>query len=414
MSSVEDLLGTGVGLVALLVLGVVVWRSGLPKLAKQLAMVGLGLRLVGIVGRQAIAADARVYFSWGERYAAYFGRLDFSPLWDPALWRGSEWGGTNLIGYVTGGIMALIGPSWFGTFVGFALLSLVGVAAYGLAFSRAFPRLDPSRFWGWLFLFPSLWFWPSSIGKEAIMMLGLGVATLGLVGDGKRARWLLLGAGLAVVFAVRPQVAAVFLLAIVLGHWLNFQSWSPARVIQGGAILVLGGVFVAYALQTSRVGGADLESIQEYTEFNLSQTSQGGSDVGAVSLTPAGVGMAAVNVLFRPFLWEAHNLSAAVSALEIALMWGILWLRRRQLAGLARIWRRDRVLRFAVSFVVIYTVALGLNLANLGIIARQRTLMLPLFFLIVEAGALAVPTVQRVAPRLRPGYTAGQQVGVPA
>jgi hypothetical protein len=121
-----------------------------------------------------------------------------------------------------------------------------------------------------------------------------------------------------------------------------------------------------------------------------------------------------VNVLFRPFPWEAHNLSAAVSALEILLMWGILWVRRRQLYGLARIWRRHRVVRFGVVFVAIYTVALGLNFANLGLIARQRTLMLPLFFLVVEAGALAVPAARQAASRFRPGYSRGRHPAVPA
>ena len=249
----------------LLLIGVMVSLTRWPNKVKLILYAALGLRVVGALGREAIAADAAVYYQWGLRYAEYFSRFDLSPLWDAALWRG-PFLGTNMVGYPTGFFITVFGPSRFGVFLAFALVGLAGVAAYAVAFRRAFPRATYWHYWAWVFLFPSIWFWPSSIGKEAIMMLGLGLATLGFVGKGRRENWPLLVAGLAVVFFIRPQVAAVFVVAVVFAHWLSFRDWSPGRVLQGSVIMAVGLVGIWFAIVNSKVGGLDVESIEGYVE----------------------------------------------------------------------------------------------------------------------------------------------------
>ena len=386
MSPDADLLGISLMLAVMLLIGLVVSLTRWPRTAKLIIYVALVLRIVGALMRESIATDAAVYFRWGMRYADYFRRFDFSPLFNPDLWRGSEWIGSNFIGYPTGLIISLIGPTRTGTFFAFALIALIGIAAYAFAFRRAFPRANYLGYWAWVFLFPSLWFWPSSIGKECIITLGFGLATLGFAGRGGKANWLVVVFGLLFVFAIRPQLVAVFALATVLAHWLNFRDWSPGRLLQGSVILVVGLAGIWFSMANTRAGGADLESLEEYVEENVDRANQGGSKIDAVSLSPASVPLVITNVLFRPFIWEAHNVTSLFAALELMLMWALIWFRRRQLRHVFQIWRRHRMLRFAIPFVFLYVVALGFNLSNLGIIARQRTLVFPLLFMIVEAG----------------------------
>ncbi len=384
-------LGIVLMLTLMFLVGVVVSLTRLPKKVKLILYAALGLRIIGAIAREAMAADAAVYYKWGLRYADYFSRLDFSPLFDSELWRSATWLGTNVIGYPVGFIIAFIGPTRFGTFLAFTLIGFCGVVAYAVAFRRAFPQAGYLHYWAWLFLFPSLWFWPSSIGKEAVMMLGLGLATLGFVGKGRRENWLLLVGGLAVVFLVRPQVAAVFVVAVVLAHWLNFRDWSPGRVLQGSVIVAVGLVGIWFAIVNTDAGSLDLESVEEYVEGNAGQSNQGGSAIGRVEVGPAAIPIAMMNVLFRPFLWEAHNAASLFSALELTFMWGLLWFRRREFQAMLKVWRRHRVLRFALAFVLLYVIALGMNLTNLGLLARQRTLVFPLFFLLFEAGTMFAP-----------------------
>ena len=394
-----DLLGISLILAVMLLVGLVVSLTRWPRTAKLILYAALVLRVIGSLMREAIATDAAVYFKWGVRYAEYFRRFDLSPIFDPTLWRGYEWVGSNFIGYPTGFIVALIGPTRVGTFFVFALIALIGVGAYAFAFRRSFPHANYLGYWAWVFLFPSLWFWPSSIGKECIITLGFGLATLGFAGRGGRTNWPMMILGLLVVFVIRPQLVAVFTLAVVLAHWLNFRDWSPGRLLQGSALLIVGLAGIWFAMANTRAGGADLESLEEYVDENVSRSSQGGSEIESVSLSPANVPVVIMNVLFRPFIWEAHNVTSLFAALELTLMWAIIWFRRRKLLHVFQIWRRHRMLRFAIPFVFLYVVALGFNLTNLGLIARQRTLVFPLLFMIVEAGNIfqTEPEVARSA-----------------
>ena len=106
--------------------------------------------------------------------------------------------------------------------------------------------------------------------------------------------------------------------------------------------------------------------------------------------------MALVNILFRPFPWEARNIQLAISSAEIWGFWALAWWRRRQIVASIKNWRVSKLVRVAIPFIIIYSVLLGLLIANMGIIARQRIFLFPFLFLLFEA----VP-VARVAGPVR-------------
>jgi hypothetical protein len=62
-----------------------------------------------------------------------------------------------------------------------------------------------------------------------------------------------------------------------------------------------------------------------------------------------------------------------------------VWNRRASLKVSLKQWRHNRLLRFAVPFAVGYTLMIGLTFGNLGIIARQRTPIIPFVFMILLA-----------------------------
>jgi hypothetical protein len=108
--------------------------------------------------------------------------------------------------------------------------------------------------------------------------------------------------------------------------------------------------------------------------------------------------MAMINVLTRPWPWEARNATSLLAALELLMFWGILWYRRKNLKRALANWRSDPLLRIAVPFIVIYSVSLGLLVVNLGIIARQRVFLFPFLFLFIEA----MPAIARKRAARRP------------
>lgn len=152
-----------------------------------------------------------------------------------------------------------------------------------------------------------------------------------------------------------------------------------------------------FSLRAFGLEGPDLEGVSEYQQFRASKTMTGGSQVASPSGGLASLPVAYANVLLRPFPWEAHNPQALLSALEILVFWALILRRRRRIRRALSLWRSHRIFRFSVFFVLLYAALIGITAFNLGIIARQRVLVWPFLFCLVEG--LVLLSYPRTAPR---------------
>jgi hypothetical protein len=379
---------------------VLVLHSSLPRALKAVLCVGLAVRVVGAIARYAVLielyrgrGDSQAYYRRGLEYAEQFRAMDFSPLWDSSQWASHTWWGTQFMSFPSGFVLAIIGPTLLGEFIVFSLFAFLGLLCFIIAFQRAFPGAPLARYAAWLVLFPSLWFWPSSVGKEAITLLGVGIATLGFVGKQGRVRLLAFAFGLAIVVSIRPQVAALLVVCAVLAQWLALRGgWSLGRVAQGLLLVAVGLTVVMYSGRELGIGSFDAEGLESYVASDPARRLGGGSSIDAVSAGWSGAPMAVVNVLFRPFPWEADNAMMLLSSAEIAGLWLLVWWRRRNVIAAIRQWQSSRFIALTLTFVILYSLALGMMLSNLAIIARQRIFLFPFLLILMEA----VPAAARV------------------
>jgi len=349
-----DVVGFAVLVTIFLVGGFVFFSRRSELLPRELLMVGLLAHIVGSQVRHEILY--RFYGGVGDAVGYYGAGLNFADeLWSGNLavlgyewWFTSvraSWWGTVFVRNVSGLVISVIGPTMRGEFLVFSMFAFAGLYFIATAAARTYPRRAARRFAWFIMLWPSLAYWPSSIGKEAVLLLGIGMVTIGYVGKAGRIRWSAVVAGGALVFAVRPHVAAALLGAVAVSHWL--RSWDRLRlrqVFEGGAILVLAvlGLFAMQAAFGIAIG--DLEGIQEFASQKAEKTQTGDSSIDQVPLTPAGGVQAFVNTWARPFLWEAHNATALLASLEIMLLWGFLLLNGRRIWASLKGWRRNRLL----------------------------------------------------------------------
>lgn len=306
----------------------------------------------------------------------------------PSFWLANgQWWGTEFLIRISALVTAAIGPSLRGEFLVFALLAFLGLYLMAAALRNSQPQPEAHlRCAAWLWLWPSLWFWPSSVGKEAVLMLAVGLAAYGYVGRGKAVAWLPFLAGIGLAFCIRPHVAAALALAAVTAQWIgSWERFTARRLIEVVVAVVL--AFVALTGMREQLGlaDADLEGVVEFVQYRAEQTLQGGSKVAPVPFGPQGVPIAFANVWMRPFPWDVHNATSAMAALELLVFWGAVWHRRRAVLFAVKRWRRHRLLRFGVPLLVLYTLMIGLTFANLGIIARQRVLVFPFMLLLLAA-----------------------------
>lgn len=371
----------------------------------QVILLGVFLRVVGSFARYQVffqfydgGGDATGYYVAGVEYAQSLRDLNFAVLLDRSMWWVGRWWGTQFVRFVSGFVITLIGPSMRGEFLVFSLFAFGGLVLCGQAFNRSFPWIPRWRYLSWLLLWPSLWFWPSSVGKEAFILLCIGLATAGHVGSGRSPNWLLFGAGVGLAFCVRPHVAAVLVGAAVASNWLTTrQLRTPADVARLVVVALLSLVVGFAALQRFGVEQVDLEGVQEFMEHRATLTVTGGSAIeGSGGLVD--IPMAFVNILVRPFPWEAHHVLALSSSLEMVVFWFLVWRRRAVLRQALVGWRENRLLTFSLVFALGYVLMIGMVFHNLGIIARQRVLVFPFLFVLLEAAPERLLTKSSVSP----------------
>jgi hypothetical protein len=366
--------------VAALVAAARLGSSSQLRAIRNLLIVGALMRIVGVLARYTMifdlydgGSDAVGYFQAGRIIADHFRSLDFSII-GSGRWGDREWG-TQGIRYAAGLVLTFAGPSWRGTFLVFSLAAFTGLICTAVAVARSHGAGSLRHAALLIFLWPTLWFWPSSIGKEAVLLLAVGLVTIGYVGHGERIRWFAMGTGLALAMAIRPHLAGVMAVSVCVAEWTR-REWTFARTIQTVLASAVALWVVISSLDLLGLGGANLDTMQDFVVHTAGQTNQGGSSFEGSGMVTA-VPMAFFNILCRPFVTEANNLLALVSSLEMMAFWLLVFLYGRGLRSALRSWQSNRLLRFAIPFAFLYVLMLGMTFQNFGIIARQRALVMP-------------------------------------
>lgn len=404
MSTVDGLLGLLLILAGIVVVAMwIVTRRSSPA-ESRLLLVGLVTSVLGsmgylyLIGGYYGGGDYMLYYREGVQYASVLLDGDWRQAAEAWSVQDGRWWGTLFTVHLSGLLFSLIGPNLPGAFLVFGLAGYAGVISLWMAARRSFPALDTDRYLAWLVLFPSLWFWPGSLGKDALVFFGIGVAVLGFVGRGDRTGWLPLVIGTALVFAVRPQVAATLVFALAASQWLStFNLFTLGRGVQSALLLGAGIAVVTMASGALGVDLFEVDATTEYVEGRASVSQIGGSAIGSGGET-ASLWLAPINVLFRPFPWEASGPTGLLASFEMLVLWAAIWRRRRHIRGFARAYRHTRLFWVAIVFTLVYATALGLSIGNFGILARQRVHILP-FLLLFVVGPREPGPMRHTAPQ---------------
>lgn len=381
-------------------------QEGDPAL-RRLIIVALILKLIGAIARYYFAfsvyggnADAGTYDDAARLLAPSFRAFRFD------VHVPGPGGGTAFLKVFTGGVYALIGPTRIGGFLIFSWIGFWGLYFFYRAFRIGFPAGDARRYGLLVFLLPSMLFWPSGIGKEALITFTLGLSAYGAAWlySRRRGASALLALGLSGTGLVRSHIAVLTFAAVAAGYLLRrTRSASPlAPLGKAAGLAVLFGAAALMAGQFKddlKLGTLDFTSVQAAVNDTQRTTTEGGSrfdTAGAASMT--GLPRVFGTLMFRPFPFEAHNLQAAFASAEGTFLLALTVQSRKRLGSL---WRHLRTpyVAMAVVFTILFCFAYS-GFGNFGLIARQRVQLFP-FVLVLLALPAANRRVDRATGRLR-------------
>lgn len=394
-------------LLTFVVLPAIWWAVDRERKMFWILLAGFGAKVVGTVGRvaynAAFGADAYFYDRSGASVARMLSTGLISP--DDSRIQGGSFG-TRHVSYVVGWIYHLGGRSMLTAYVVFSFLSFIGLLFFYKAATIAVPQLDRVRYALLIFFYPSMLFWPSSIGKEAFMLCFLGIAAYGAAGlldDRYSLNYgIALALGTAATAWIRPHVAAMIVCAAVPALFWPTRG-TRSRIVQLAAIAV-GAVAISFMLgQVADFFGSERFEVTEFLNTASGRTAQGGSQFTPVRISgPLSFAFGLVTVFFRPFIFEGSSFFQIALSVESMMLMALIGVSARRLRQLPAAFSTSGYVRMTVYYALGFVMAFSV-IANFGILARQRSQLWP-FILVLLA----------LIPAIAAEKNAGQQSEKPS
>jgi hypothetical protein len=395
-------------LVALVVAGILIalgrliitrvaYAEGNPWLLKVL-MISLLLHLLAAPGQIYVVdhfyhgiADWNRYVHQGAALSSDFRHFNFTT----ANANVRQIVNDGSVSIAAGIVMAVVGANQLAAFLVMSFLSFLGAIFFYRAFTLTFAGADHRRYALMLFLMPSLIFWTADTSKESLMMLALGLVAFGAAKflARKRGGFVLVAPGVFIGAYVRPNelvlVVAGFVVAMMIPTAASRKTFGGVKRLI--SLLFLGALlYLAVAVTVKYLHhGLNTNSLQTTNAQNGITGNSGGVPYSSnFAYYPRDV----YEVLFNPLPFNSHGAGERVAALENTVILVLILLSMRNL----RIVPRASFARPYVIFCLVYTTTFiyaFAALGNLGLIERERTMMLPFMFVL-----LSIPRGPKRAP----------------
>ena len=315
------------------------------------------------------ASDSKVYYYDAQRFEG-----DFVDLFTS---------GTRFILFVTT-LLVKMGFSYLSLMFIFSWAGYVGFVFAYLFFREnitinvtVFKKYDLLNL---LLFLPNMHFWTASLGKGSLVFMGLMIFIYALRFPQKRIVALLIGGFF--VYMIRPHVMLFVLVGIMVGI-LTGRS----RIGVGVKFLVLlVSVGFLYLAQNSILGVANLEVSEnvfaDFDQFASDQSRRLLSTDSGVDMSNYPLPFKFFTFWFRPLFVDSPGLLGIFSSAE-NLIYLLLFAKIANRRFLRFIIKAPYLVKTSLIIFVLTSFALTFVMANLGIIMRQKSMVMYFGFFVI-------------------------------
>lgn len=391
------------------------------RYTKQYFIPALSLKLVGAIALGVLyhtiyGGDTNTYFryasivyhAFGDSFATGLHLLfsdgtmasDIAPYASQIGWFGTDSHEYFVIRVAAVG--ALIGfDTYTVTSLFFSVLSFTGMWAMYMTFAKIRPQMYKELATAVFFL-PSVFFWGSGLLKDSLCIGALGwlfyAFYRGAIEKKNILRCVLLGlAAVRIIASMKIYILLAFVPPAAL--WVFNENtarinspvmrWvaKPLLLAVGLAVAVFAMGKIAEADARFNIDniGAQSKLTADYLQGVSKVEGGSGYNIGAQDGTIGGMvklaPQAVVVSLFRPFIWEAHNPTMLLSALESSYFI-FLTLRIFRRVGVVNAFRAvagSPVLTLCFVFSLIFAISVGISSGNFGTLVRYKIPLMPFY-----------------------------------
>jgi hypothetical protein len=262
-----------------------------------------------------------------------------------------------------------------GAYLAFNIFGTIGLLSFdaSLRAATAISQRSVRQLATLIVFLPSVSFWSSAIGKDALSFMAAGLA-LWSAQDLRRRSWVMF-LGIATMLLVRPHIASLMVLALAVAMTIR-PGVSMVRRITVGVVAVGAALMVIpFAMDYSGLGSdADVSDFESYVELRQGYNMTGG---GAIDISAMPLPLKLFTYLFRPLPFEASSITALAASIDnVVLMVLVLLGARALLLGRKPADTASRT--FMWFYAISAWIILALATSNMGISLRQKWMFAPM------------------------------------
>lgn len=226
---------------------------------------------------------------------------------------------------------------------------------------------------------PNMHYWTASYGKGSLIFMGLAMATLGI--SKIKSRKILLILGLFIVYYVRPFIFLFMGVAILVGFFTGKQKvplYQKFIVVTGSAVALI----LSYNTIINFVGLDSDNLVQSFDQFSSHRAYELSNANSGVDISNYPLILKLFTFWFRPLFVDAPGFSGLIVSFEnvLYLFLGLKLINRNFVSYVAK---SPALVKISIVIFLSTSLALSQTLSNMGIIIRQKSMVMYYFLFII-------------------------------
>lgn len=275
--------------------------------------------------------------------------------------------GTIGIIIITGFFTSILNLSLLGTFLAFNIFGYIGLISFDaclISLTREKTKII-RRLCTLIIFLPSISFWSSAIGKDALSFMAVGLLLWSTI-EFKKRSWLLFFS-IFIMLIVRPHIAAIIIISFIISLFFSQNISFLKRLIFGFIGIISAAALIPFAMNYT--GLSQIDQLTEYIEQRQGYNQEGG---GSVDISKMNTPFKLFTYLFRPLPFEANNIFSLAASFDNIIILSLF------LFGFFSFIKHKKNINNNENtiFLWIYSIStwciLAFTTANLGISVRQK------------------------------------------
>lgn len=269
---------------------------------------------------------------------------------------------------------------------GMFLYSMLGMLSFLFILKSVkefIPRLDSLKttkvfgvpIYPYIFLLPNMHFWSVGVGKDTLLFLAVSLFIYSVFNLKKRFFALIIS--VLIAYFIRPHILLFLVAGFALAYVMSRRFPFYQKVLFSGIMLIAFLPLLNTVLEFARIDQFSTEHIESFTTSKSKALSVAGS---GLDFSTYPYPLKVLTFLFRPLFFDVNGIPAVIASVEnlIQIFLLVFFFKNK---GWYFIMRSHFIIRGCFFYYIIGALAFAPIMSNLGIIIREKNMMMPAFLL---------------------------------